>query len=89
MRKWLFAIFLPSDHPCLTAVHKDGLGPSQDPSTTVSPLQLRSCRVVQVTNYEKNISFSRRVVHVPYPENRVRGHVSSIRTLQHLSYLCT
>ena len=29
------------------------------------------------------------MVHVPYSENRVRGHVSSIRTLQHLSFLCT
>ena len=80
---------LPSDHPCLTAIHKAGSGPSQAPPTTVSPPQLWSCRVVQATNYEKTKSSSRWVVHVPYPENRVRSHVSSIRTLQHLSFLCT
>ena len=37
---WSGIVVLPSDHPCLTAVHKDELGPSQDPPTTVSPLQL-------------------------------------------------
>ena len=48
----------PSDHPCLTAVHKDGSGPSYAPPTTVSPPQLWSCGVVQATNYEKTISSS-------------------------------
>ena len=57
-----------------------GAGPCQAPPTTVSPPQLWSCRVVQATNYEKTKSSSRWVVHVPYPENRVRSHVSSIRT---------
>ena len=66
-----------------------GSGPSQAPPTTVSPPQLWSCRVVQATNYEKTKSSSRWVVHVSYPENRVRSHVSSIRTLQHLPFLCT
>ena len=79
---------LPSVHPCLTNVYKDGSGPSQAPPTTVSPPQLWSCGVVQATNYEKTLYFSRWVVHVPYPEYRVRRHVSSIRTLHHLSFLC-
>ena len=82
-------MFLPSDHPCLIAVHKDGLGLRQVPPTAISPLQLWSCRVVQVTNHKKIMSFSRWVIHAPYPMYRVRGHVSSIRTLQHLFFLCT
>ena len=65
-----------------------GAGPCQAPPTTVSPPQLWSCRVVPATNYEKTKSSSRWVVHVPYPEYRVRRHVSSIRTLHHLSFLC-
>ena len=36
--RWSGTMFLPSDHPCLITVHKDGLGPSHDPPTTVSPL---------------------------------------------------
>ena len=80
---------LPSDHPWLTVVHKDGSGPSQAPPTTISPPQLWSYGVVQATNYEKTNSSSRWVVHVSYPENWVRSHVSSIRTLQYLSFLCT
>ena len=82
-------IVFPLDHLYLTAVHKDGLGLSQDPPTTVNTLQLWSCRLVQVTDYENNKSTSRWVVHVPYPENRVRSHMSSDRTLQHLSLLYT
>ena len=80
---------LPSDHPCLTGVHKDGSGLSQVPPTTVSPPQLWSCGVVQATNYKKTKYSSRWVVHVSYPEYRIRRHMSSIRTLQYLSFLCT
>ena len=87
--RWSYTIFLLSEHPCLTAVHKDGLGPSQAPPTTISPLQLLSYGVVQDTDYEDTISSSRWEVQVPYPTYRVRGHVSPIRTLQHLSFLCT
>ena len=82
-------MFLPSDHPCLTAVHKDGLEPSQAPPTTVSPLQLLSYGVVQDTDYEVPISSSRREVQIPYPADQARSHVSPIRTLQHVSHLCT
>ena len=82
--RWSGTIFLPSEHPCLTAIHKDGLGPSQAPPTTVSPLQLVSYGVVQVTDYEATIFSSRREVQVPYPADQVRSLVSPIRTLQHL-----
>ena len=52
-------MFLPFGLPCLTAVHKDGLGPSQDPLTTVSPLQLLSYGVIQATDYEDIIYSSK------------------------------
>ena len=44
---------------------------------------------MKVTDYENTNSFSRWVVHVPYSEYRGRSHVSSIRTLQYLSFVCT
>ena len=65
--RWLDTEFLLSEHPCLTTVHKDVLGPSQALPTTVSPLQLLSSGVVQATDYEGTMSSSRREVHVPYP----------------------
>ena len=52
-------MFLPSEHPHLTVVHKDGLELSQDPPTTVSPLQLLSYGLVQSTDYEATIFSSR------------------------------
>ena len=52
-------LFLPSEHPYLTAVHKNGLEPSQAPPTTVSPLQFLSYGVVQAMDYEEIISSSR------------------------------
>ena len=82
-------MFLPSNHSCLTAVHKDGLEPSQNRPTTTSPLQLWSYRVVQVMDCEETIFYSRWVVHIPHPAYQVRGRVSSTHTLHHLSCLCT
>ena len=79
--RWSGTVVLSSDHPCLTDVHKNGLGPSQTPPTTVSSLQLWSHGVVQVTYNEKDKSSSRLVVYVSYPVNRVCSHVSSFRTL--------
>ena len=87
--RWSGTIFLPSEHSCLTAVHKDGLGSSQAPPTTVSPLRLVSYGVIQATDYEATISSSRWEVQVPYPTYRVRSLVSPIHTLDHLSCLCT
>ena len=60
-------VSLPSARPCLTIVHKDGLGPSQALRTNVSPLHLWSCRVVTSMKYEATISSSRWVVQDPYP----------------------
>ena len=57
--RWSSTIFLPTENPCLTAVRKDGLGPSQAPPITISPLQLLSYGVVQATDYEATISSSR------------------------------
>ena len=79
--RWSGTIFLPSEHPCLTAIHKDGLGPSQAPPTTVSPLQLLSYGVVQATDYETTISSSRWEIQVSYPAYQGRSLVSPIRTL--------
>ena len=78
IRKWSSAANLPFKHSCLTAVHKDGLGSSQDLPSTVGPLQLWPYRVMQVIDYEGTIFSSRWVVqgptergqwvyYVPYP----------------------
>ena len=55
IHKWSSAANLPFKHSCLTAVHKDGLGSSQDLPSTVGPLQLWPYRVMQVIDYEGTI----------------------------------
>ena len=53
---------LPFRRSCLTAIHQDRSRPGQALPPTVSPLQLWSCRVVSVTDYEGTNSSSRWVV---------------------------
>ena len=84
IRRWSSADFLPSDHQCLATIHKDGSERSKALPTTVSPLQLWSCRVGQVTDYEETISSFRWVVQVPCSVYRVRVQVSSIHILHYI-----
>ena len=57
IRRRSSAVFLPSDHPYLTSVRKDGLWPSHDHPTTVGSIHLRSYLVVQVMDYKWNHFF--------------------------------
>ena len=89
MRKWPSAVFRPSGHLYLNAVHKDGLGLIQTISTTTVHSSCNLVDYCKLRIMRKPFLSLRWVAQVPYLAYQVRGQVSPIRTLRYLFYLST